>query len=431
MKYIPLPPQVYIENRKRYEAQLLPDSLAVFHSNDIMPTNADGTMPFKQNSDLFYLSGIDQEETVLLLAPDYYDPEYREILFVRETSPVIAIWEGKKLNKEEASEKSGIRKVMWSHEFMRVFHLIAKDSDHLYLNTNEHTRATSEVQTRDARFIKYVKEAFPLHDFRRSAPIMHQLRSIKSPLEIEAIKKACEITKKAFLRVLDAIKPGISEHEIEAEIWHEFLINRSRGPAYYPIIASGAGSCVLHYNDNDKICKEGDILLMDFGAEYANYAADLTRSVPVSGIYTERQKAVYQAVLLVMREAIKMLVSGNTLDAYHEAVGFLMEEQLIKLGLLNAEDVKKQSKESPLYKKYFMHGTSHHLGLDVHDVGKKSSRLESGMVFTCEPGIYIPKEELGIRIENDILISDHGPIDLMADIPVEISEIEALMRKNS
>lgn len=407
---------------------MIPGSIAVFHSNDIMPTNADGTMPFRQNSDLYYLSGIDQEETILLLCPDYYDASFREILFVRETNPHIAVWEGKKFDKEEAESLSGIRKVIWNSEFQKIFQVMVTECDTVYLNSNEHIRSTSEVQTRDARFIEFVKTRFPLHTLQRSAPIMHALRSIKSPLEVEAIKHACSITKKAFLRSLTLIRPGVSEHEIEAAIWHEFLLNKSRGPAYYPIIASGPSSCVLHYNDNNKILREGDVLLMDFGCEYANYASDLTRTVPVSGKFTVRQRQVYEAVLHVMRQAILMLVPGNTIDRYHEAVGVLMEEQLIKIGLLDAEEVKNQPAENPLYRKYFMHGTSHHLGLDVHDVGRKPARFEPGMVFTCEPGIYVPKEELGIRIENDILITENGPIDLMADIPVEINEIEALMQ---
>lgn len=430
MKYTPLPSALYVENRKRFAAQMIPGSIAVFHSNDIMPTNADGTMPFRQNNDLYYLCGIDQEDTILILCPDYYDSSLREVLFVRETNAHIAVWEGKKLDKEEAQELSGIRKVVWSTDFLKLFQVMVTECDTVYLNSNEHIRSTSEVQTRDARFIQYIKEKFPLHSLRRAAPIMHALRSVKSSFEIEAIRHACSITKKAFLRSLQLIKPGVSEHEIEAAIWHEFLLNKSRGPAYYPIIASGASSCVLHYNDNNKILKEGEVLLMDFGCEYANYASDLTRTVPVSGIYSPRQKELYEAVLHVMRQAIKMLVPGNTMDQYHEAVGAIMEEQLIKVGLLDAAEVKRQSPESPLYKKYFMHGTSHHLGLDVHDVGKKSARFSPGMVFTCEPGIYVPKEEVGIRIENDILITENGPVDLMSDVPIEIAEIEALMNNS-
>ncbi len=430
MKYAPIPKDLFIENRKRFQSALKPGSIAVFHSNDIMPTNADGAMPFRQNNDLFYLSGIDQEETVLLICPDYFDPALREILFVRETNDYIKVWEGKKLTKEEAKEASGIPKVMWTSEFQKVFQIMVTDCQHIYLNTNEHVRSTTEVESRDQRFIDWVKSRFPLHTYERSAVIMNALRSIKSRTEIELIQKACSITRKAFLRILPMVKPGVSEHEIEAEIWHEFLMNRSRGPAYYPIIASGAGSCILHYNDNDKICREGEVLLLDFGCEYANYASDLSRTIPVSGKFNPRQLAIYQAVLRVMRAATGMLVPGNTLDKYHEAVGFLMEEELIKLGLLDGEEVKKQNPDAPLYKKYFMHGTSHHLGLDVHDVGRRPVSFAPGMVYTCEPGIYVPKEEIGIRIENDILITENGPVDLMADIPIEASDIEHLMNSD-
>lgn len=428
MKYAPIPQQLFVENRKRFCAAMKPGGIAVFHSNDIMPTNADGTMPFRQNNDLFYLSGIDQEETILLLCPDYYDPSFREILFVRETSEYIKVWEGKKLNKQEAREASGIRKVMWTSDFYKVFQVMVTDCNSIYMNSNEHIRSSTDVESRDRRFITWVQNKYPLHQNERSAVIMHSIRSIKSSIEIELIKKACQITRKAFLRILPLIKPGISEHEIEAEIWHEFLMNKSRGPAYYPIIASGANSCILHYNDNDKICKEGEVLLLDFGCEYANYASDLSRTVPISGQFNARQLAIYNAVLRVMRGATKMLIPGNTIDKYHEACGLLMEEELIKLGLLDADEVKKQDPDAPLYKKYFMHGTSHQLGLDVHDVGRKHVPFTAGMVFTCEPGIYVPKEEIGIRIENDIYITENGPVDLMLDIPIEASDIEHIMK---
>jgi Xaa-Pro aminopeptidase len=322
---------------------------------------------------------------------------------------------------------SGIQKVYWLSDFKNVFRSLVVEAKRIYVNTNEHVRAVVEVETRDARFIKWCKSEYPVHKYERSAPIMHDLRAIKSQPEVELIKHACNITEKGFRRLLGFVKPGVWEYEIEAELIHEFVRNRSRGFAYTPIIASGFNSCVLHYIENDQQCKDGDILLLDVAAEYANYNSDLTRSIPVNGKYTKRQKAVYNAVLRVMRAAMKMLVPGNNITDYHREVGKLMEEELIKLRLLKASDVKKQNPESPLYKKYFMHGTSHHLGLDVHDYGNRYRKFEAGMVFTCEPGIYIREENLGIRIENDILISKKGPVDLMANIPIEADEIEELM----
>jgi len=427
MKYAPIPKELFVENRKNFVNKLLPESVAVLHSNDMMPTNADGTMPFKQNSDLFYLTGIDQEETILLICPDARDKKMREILFIKKTNEQIAIWEGHKLTKEEAQEISGIQNVQWLSEFEKTFALLAFESENIYLNTNEHTRAIVEVETRDARFIKYCKEKFPLHTYKRLAPIMHRLRAVKSSWEIFLMKKACQITEKGFRRILKFIKPGVWEYEIEAEFAHEFLRNRSRGFAYTPIIASGKNACVLHYTENNQQCKDGDLVLMDVGAEYANYASDLTRCVPVNGRFTPRQKEVYNAVLRVMRGAKVMLVKGNNLEKYHKEVGKMMESELIGLGLLRKHEVESQNPDFPLYKKYFMHGTSHFLGLDVHDVGSKYHIFEAGMVFTCEPGIYIPEEGLGIRLENDILITDDGNIDLMEHIPIEADEIEELM----
>jgi len=427
MKYAPIPKELFIENRRNLANALLPESLAVFHSNDIMPTNADGTMAFKQNSDLFYLTGADQEESILIICPDARDKKMREILFVKETNEHIATWEGHKLTKQEAQEVSGIQTIYWLSEFEKVFALLAFESENIYLNTNEHTRAVVEVETRDARFIKYCKEKFPLHNYKRLAPIMHRLRAIKSTWEIFLMKKACQITEKGFRRLLNFIKPNVWEYEIEAELSHEFLRNRSRGFAYTPIIASGKNACVLHYIENNQQCKEGDVILLDVAAEYANYASDLTRCVPVSGRFTQRQKDVYNAVLRVMKAAKIMLVKGNNWDKYHKEVGKMMEIELIGLGLLHKHEVEKQNPDFPLYKKYFMHGTSHFLGLDVHDVGSKYHIFEAGMVFTCEPGIYIPEEGLGIRLENDILITDDGNIDLMENIPIEAEEIEDLM----
>jgi len=427
MKYERIDKRLFIENRRRLAERLLPNSIAVFNSNDIMPTSADGTMPFKQNADLFYLTGVDQEETILLLYPDAKEVKYREILFVRETNEHIAIWEGHKLTKEEATEVSGIRTVLWTSEFEKVFNTLMGDAEHLYLNTNEHPRAEVVVETRDARFIKWCQERYPLHSYRRLAPIMRDLRAVKSDIEIALMQKACKITEAGFRRVLRFVKPGVKEYEIEAEYAHEFLRHGSRGFAYTPIIASGANACVLHYIANDQVCQDGDLLLMDVGAEYANYASDMTRTIPVNGRFTPRQRQVYDAVLRVMRGAMDMLRPGNTLDEYHAAVGELMTKELVDLGLLTMDEVKNQNPEWPAYKKYFMHGTSHHLGLDVHDVGDKYRKFEPGMVFTCEPGIYIREEGLGIRLENDVVITENGLLDLMADIPLEAEEIEEIM----
>ncbi len=429
MKYHPIGQELFVHNRRHFAKQLKPSSVAVFHSNDLMPTNADGTMPFRQNSDLFYLSGVDQEESILLLFPDAKDERMREVLFVRETNDHILTWEGYKLTKEQARDMSGIESVLWTHQFEQVLRSQLAEAEHIYLNTNEHLRAVIEVETRDARFIKQIKEQYPLHRLERSAPIMHKLRAVKSEQEVALIQEACNITEKAFRRLLGFIRPGVMEYEIEAELYHEFLRNRSRGPAYAPIIASGGNACILHYVDNNQECEEGELVLMDFGAEYANYAADLTRTVPVSGRFTPRQREVYDSVLTVMKAATQMLVPGNTLDQYHRFVGTVMENELIKLGLLTTEDVRHQDPVHPLYKKYFMHGTSHHLGLDVHDVGNRFRPFEAGMVFTCEPGIYIREEGIGIRLEDDILVTAQGPRNLMQNIPIEADDIERLMQQ--
>lgn len=430
MRYLPIPADLFTENRKKFIQKLLPASLAVFNSNDIMPTNADGTMPFRQNNDLFWLSGIDQEETILLLFPNCKNEQHREVLFVRETNETIAIWEGEKLTKQKATEVSGIKTVYWLSQFHQVFSALMFECKNVYLNTNEHTRAVVEVETRDARFIKWCKEKFPTHIYQRSAPIMHELRAIKSLTEIELIKTACQITEKGFRRLLKFIKPEVTEYEIEAELIHEFIRNRSRGFAYTPIIASGFNACVLHYIENNKTCKDGEVILLDVAAEYANYASDLTRCLPVNGTFTKRQKDVYNAVLRVMKQATQMLVPGTFIDEYHKEVGKIMESELIGLGLLDKHEVAKQNPDAPLYKKYFMHGTSHFMGLDVHDVGFRNEPIKAGMVFTCEPGIYIREENLGIRLENDILVTDSKPIDLMCNIPIEADEIETLMHEN-
>ncbi len=429
MKYLPIDKRLFIRNRKRFAEQLEKKSISVFNSNDIMPTSADGTHGFIQQTDLFYLSGIDQEESTLVICPDAREEKFREILFVKETNEKIALWEGHKYSKDEAMAVSGIKSVYWNHEFENVFNPLVFESDKIYLNTNEHLRADRSVEIRDARFRQWCRKCFPLHHYRRLAPIMHDLRAVKSTQELELIKKACSITDKAFRRLLGYIKPGVWEFEIEAEIYHEFIRNRSRGPAFQTIVASGADSCTLHYVKNDKQCRDGDLVLIDFGAEYANYAADVTRTVPVNGKFSKRQKEVYKAVLKVQKAAIKLLKPGNTMEKYTRKIGRIMEAELIRLGLLKAAEVKKQSDNEPLYKKYFPHGISHHLGLDVHDYGNRYRKFEPGMVFTCEPGIYINDEGIGIRIENDILITKDGSLDLTGGVPREAEEIEELMNK--
>lgn len=427
MKYLSIDNALFIQNRKKFAELLEPKSLAVFNSNDIMPTNADGTMPFKQNSDLFYLSGIDQEESILLLFPDCPEEKHKEVLFLKETNEMIAIWEGHKYTKEEAFETSGIKTVYWLSQFEQVFNSLMAKAESVYLNSNEHLRATVEVQTRDARFVKWCQENYPLHQYRRAAPLMHHLRAIKSDIEIDLMQQACNITEKGFRRVLNFVKPGVMEYEIEAEFLHEFIRNRSAGFAYSPIIASGANACVLHYIANNAQCQDGEVILFDVAAEYANYNSDMSRSIPVNGRFSKRQKAVYQSVRRVMQAAMQMLTPGNSIPEYHREVGKIMESELIELGLLDRTDVKNQNPEQPLYRKYFMHGTSHHLGLDVHDVGDMLRKFEPGMVLTVEPGIYIREENLGIRLENNVVVTQDGIIDLMKNIPIEAEEIEELM----
>ena len=427
MKYEKIDSQLFVRNRVRFCKELKAKSLAIFNSNDIMPTNADGTMEFRQNNDIFHLSGVDQEESILVIFPDSFHAKHKEILFLKETNEHIAVWEGAKLDKEQAFETSGIKTVYWLDQFEAVLKTLMSEVEYVYLNSNEHLRANIEVETRDARFGKWIRETYPIHEYERSAPIMHKIRAIKDALEIELIQKACALTESALRKILKTIKPGVMEYEIEADIIHEFVRNRSRGFAYTPIIASGESACVLHYIDNNQACKDGDVILMDFGAEYGNYASDMTRCIPVNGKFTPRQKEVYNAVLRVMKAATKMLVPGNYLHEYHIEVGKLMEKELVGLGLISQEDIDNQKPEWPAYKKYFMHGTSHYLGLDVHDVGSWTTPIEAGMVFTCEPGIYIPEENLGIRLENDVLVTENGPNDLMKNIPLEADEIEALM----
>jgi len=427
MKYLPIDSQLFIKNRQLFSAKLSANTMAIFNANDVMPTNADGTIPFRQNNDLFWLCGVDQEESVLVISPNHPDKSQREVLFLKETNEHIAIWEGAKLTKEGALKTAGIKTVYWLEELDSKLKELLEKADAVYLNKNIHSRAASEVETRDDRFRNKIAKQFSSKEIKEVAPIMHELRSIKSDFELKLMQNACDITEKGVRRILPFIKPGVMEYEIEAELMHEFLRNRSNGFAYQPIIGSGVDSCVLHYIENNKACKDGNILLMDFGAEYANYASDLTRTVPVNGRFTDRQKAVYNSVLHVMKEATNMLRPGTILKQYNTEIGRIMELELIKLGLLDKHDVQKQDPEKPLFKQYFMHGTSHYLGLDVHDVGNFDWEMKEGMVFTCEPGIYILEEELGIRLENDILVTANGPDDLMKNIPIEAEEIEDLM----
>ncbi len=427
MRYKKIDAELFRYNRERFVRQMEPDAIAIFHANDIMPTNADGHFHFKQNNDLFYLTGVDQEDTALMLFPDAPVDTYKEVLFIRRTNDLIKVWEGEKLTREQAQEVSGIQTVVWFDEFDTILGVNANRTHHIYINLNEHDRNSNRVITRNQRYAAELKERYPLHSYLRAAPIMESLRAIKHDIEIAQMQTACNITGKAFRRVLGFTKPGVNEYEIEAEIIHEFIRNGANGHAYHPIIASGGDSCILHYDKNNKVCKAGDVLLMDFGCEYANYSSDLSRTIPVSGRFTDRQRAVYNSVLKVMKEATQMLVPGTIMADYEKEVAKVMASELIGLGLLTKEEVANQNPKNPAHRKYFMHGTSHFIGLDTHDVGNRYEPMKAGMVFTCEPGIYIPQENIGIRLENDILLDHDGPIDLMKDIPLEADEIEALM----
>jgi Xaa-Pro aminopeptidase len=407
---------------------MLPNSIAVFNSNDIFSTGADSTLPFYQHRNIFYLSGVDQEESILVLNPNANNPAHKEILFLKETNDHIAIWEGAKLNKDQAKSSTGIQSIYWLDEFETIFSKLMTNVNIVYFNNNNHYRKAVEMQTREDRFLIWLKSNYPEHKIEYSFPIMEKLRGVKEPEEIELIQKACDITEKGFRRVLKFLKPGVMEFHVEAEYSHEFLRNRSKGFAYTPIIASGHNACILHYINNNMQCKDGDMLLMDVGAEYANYSSDMTRTIPVNGRFTDRQKSVYQAVLNVKNEASKMLIPGTLWKEYHVEVGKLMTSELISLGLLDKSDIQNQNHKNPAYKKYFMHGTSHHMGLDTHDYGDLKTPMVANMVFTVEPGIYIPDENLGIRLEDDVLIKNSGtPINLMKSIPIEIEEIEEIM----
>ncbi|MCG2418084.1 aminopeptidase P family protein [Aequorivita sp. F47161] len=430
MKYDQIPSKLFVKNRKNFMAQMKPKSVAVFNSNDIYPIGADSTMPFQQARDIFYLTGADQEETILVLFPDAPYAEHREMLFVRETNDHIAVWEGEKLTKEKATEVSGIESIHWLKDFDKIFYEVMTQAERIYFNTNEHYRQSVVTETREDRFIKTTKSKFPAHSWERSNPILQALRSVKDPIEIDIMQQACNITEKGHRRVLDFVKPGVWEYEIEAEYMHEFLRNRSRGFAYTPIIGSGNNANVLHYVVNNQQCKDGDLILIDVGAEYANYSSDMTRTIPVNGKFSKRQREVYNAVKRVKDDASKMLVPGAYWKEFHVEVGKLMTKELLDLKLLDKADVKNEDPNWPAYKKYFMHGTSHHIGLDTHDYGVLWEKMTDNMVFTVEPGIYIPEEGFGVRLEDDVVIQKNGePFNLMRNIPIEAEEIEDIMNK--
>ncbi|MGC6285750.1 MAG: aminopeptidase P family protein [Polaribacter sp.] len=428
MKYNPIDSSLFIKNRKNFMAQMKPNSMAVFNSNDIYPISADSTMPFEQHRDIFYLSGVDQEESVLVLFPDCPNEGLREVLFLRETNEHIAVWEGEKLTKQAAFATSGIKTVYWLQDLEKVIFEMSTYCDTFYINTNEHYRANVETETREDRFTKWLLAKYPAHSVAKSNPILQRLRSVKDKIELDLMQHACNITEKGFRRILSFVKPGVWEYEIEAELLHEFVRNRSKGFAYTPIIASGNNANVLHYIENNQQCKAGDLILFDIAAEYANYKSDLSRTIPVSGRYTKRQRAVYDAVLSVKNEATKLLVPGTFWKEYHVEVGKLMTSELLGLGLIDKADVQNEDPKWPAYKKYFMHGTSHHIGLDTHDYGLLYEPIEANMVFTVEPGIYIPDEGFGVRLEDDVVVQEKGePFNLMDNIPIEAEEIENLM----
>jgi Xaa-Pro aminopeptidase len=428
MKYHAIDSGLFVKNRIKFAAQMQPSALAVFNSNDVFSTGADSTLPFHQHRNIFYLSGVDQEESILIIFPDAKNSIHKEILFLKETNEHIAIWEGAKLNKKQATAVSGVQTVYWLSDFDSIFDTLMKEAKTVYFNNNNHYRKAVEMETREDRFIKRVKSNYPKHRIENNFSIMESLRGVKEQEEIELIRKACNITEKGFRRVLGFVEPGVMEYEIEAEYTHEFLKNRSKGFAYTPIIGSGYNACILHYIENNQRCNDGDMLLMDVGAEYANYSSDMTRTIPVNGRFTARQKAVYQAVLNVKNEATQMLVSGTLWEDYHKEVGKIMTSELLGLGLLDKAAVQNQDPKKPAYKKYFMHGTSHHMGLDTHDYGALKTPMVENMVFTVEPGIYIPEEKMGIRLEDDVVIQSAGaPINLMKNIPIEIEAIESLM----
>lgn len=428
MRYQPINSDLFIKNRKNFMAQMKPNSLAVFNSNDTYPIGADSTIPFQQDRNIYYLSGVDQEESVLVLFPDAPHEKHREILFLTETNEHIAVWEGEKLTKEKALETSGVKTVYWLKDFHKILHELMAQSETVYINTNEHYRANVETETREARFNKWLRDNYPAHSVAKSNPILQRLRSVKDQLELDVMQQACNITEKGFRRILSFVKPGVWEYEIEAEFMHEFLRNRSKGFAYTPIVASGQNANVLHYIENKAQCKEGELILLDVGAEYANYASDMSRTIPVSGKFSKRQKEVYNKINQIKKDATKMLVPGTDWAEYHKEVGKLATSAFLDLGILDKADVQNENPDWPAYKKYFMHGTSHNIGLDTHDYGLLHEPMQANMVFTVEPGVYLPEEGFGIRLEDDVVIQENGePFNLMRDIPIEADEIEDLM----
>ncbi len=427
MKYLPLDSQLFTDHRNNFIKRMEPGSVAFFHSNDEQPRSADQFFPFRQHPDFFYLTGIDQEKSILMLFPDSPNPALREALFLLETNEHISIWEGHKYTREEATAVSGIESVLWLPAFEAMMKEAMLYANNVYVNTLENPRYPGEHHYRSIRFARGLKENYPMHNYRRATPIVTSLRLIKSPAEIEIIQKAIDITTGAYLRVLKFVKPGVAEYEIEAEVVHEYIRNRATGHSFYPIVASGANACVLHYVSNNQVCRNGDLLLLDSGAEYANYAGDMTRTFPVNGRFSPRQKEIYNACLRVMKEARKMLMAGTNIDSYHKEVMKIMESELLGLGLITRRDIEKQDPANPALKKYFPHGTSHFMGLDVHDEGHRFETFKPGMLLSCEPGIYIKEEGIGIRIENNVLIAENGPKDLTANVPVEVEEIEEIM----
>jgi Xaa-Pro aminopeptidase len=430
MKYDKINNSLFIKNRNNFLSKMKPNSVAIFNSNDIYPVSADSTLPFEQHRDIFYLSGIDQEESVLILRTDKTNDITESILLLKETDDHIAVWEGPKVNKQQAYEISGIKNVHWLDDLEKIIDKLMLNCNNIYINENEHYRAKIETETRDARFSKWLLNKYSNKNKERSNPILQRLRSVKDPIETKLIQQACDITNKGFRRILNFVKPGVWEYEIEAEFIHEFLINKSKKFAYTPIIASGNNANILHYIENNMQCKDGELILLDVGAEYANYSSDMTRTIPVNGKFNQRQKDVYNSVLKVKNEATKLLIPGTDWAEYHKEVGRLMTSELLELKLLDKADVQNESEEKPAYKKYFMHGTSHHMGLDTHDYGLLDEPMEANMIFTVEPGIYLPDEGFGIRLEDDVVIQQTGgPINLMKNIPIEIEEIEQLMNK--
>ncbi len=426
MRYQPISKHMYISNRSALVKKMQPNSLAVLNSNDEMPRNGDQTFVFRQNSDFFYLTGLDQEKCILTLCPDHPQESMREVLFTVKTSDLMVIWNGHKYTFEEVRNLSGIQNVKWLDDFDITVRDLLSRVQNVYLNQNDYPKFITEVKSRDERFAQKLKEDYPAHTYLRISPFISEMRQVKHAEEIDQMKKACRITRDGFLRALRFVKPGVKEYEVEAEFTHEFYRQGSSGHAYPPIVASGVNTCILHYNTNHNICKSGDLLLLDIGAEYGNYSADMSRTIPINGKFDARQRAVYESVLRILKASSSTLQPGTTIDKWHAETCKLMEYELLGLGLITERDINNQTADSPAFFKYYMHGTGHFLGLDVHDVGTRQDVFKEGMVMTCEPAIYIPEEGIGIRLENDIVVAEK-PINLMEDIPIEIDEIESLM----